>query len=445
MSLDDKSTSSHLMRYGKTAGTAASLIARIAGEKYFGVKDGRDIHALEIMEALASLRGPMMKIGQILATIPEAVPAEYAAELQKLQSNAPPMGQAFVRRRMKNELGDNWENKFASFDMNPAAAASLGQVHRAKGIDGRELACKLQYPNMSSAVESDLGQLGLLMGIFEKYDKTINTEQIKEELTTRFREELDYRLESRNCRIFSRILGSYDFVNIPEVFDQVSTSRLLTSSWLQGKSFMESMQENQEVKNSLAYNLFRSWYKPFYNFGVIHGDPHPGNYTYRDDLSINLLDFGCIRIFPPQFAGGVIDLYRSLQNNDIELAVHAYETWGFSGLGNEQLEALNMWARFLYDPLLDDRIRVIGKAEGGVYGREIAIEVHKKLRKSGTVKIPREFVFMDRAALGLGSVFIRLQAELNWHNAFNELIENFSVKRIEKNQKGLNQIKVIDI
>ena len=187
-------------------------------------------------------------------------------------------------------------------------------------------------------------------------------------------------------------------------------------------------------------NMFRAWYVPLYFYGTIHGDPHLGNYTVREDDSINLLDFGCIRVFPPAFVGGVIDLYRALQKNDNALAVHAYETWGFKGLNKEQIDILNIWARFLYDPILDDKVRVIGETKQGVYGREKAREVHEKLRAAsktgGSVAIPREFVFMDRAALGLGSVFIHLQAEINWHNLFNEMIDGFDVKALAKSQKA---------
>ena len=121
--------------------------------------------------------------------------------------------------------------------------------------------------------------------------------------------------------------------------------------------------------------------------------------------------------------------------NDEARAVYAYETWGFKDLSKEQVDTLNIWARFLYDPVMDDKIRMIGEAKGGVYGRETAQKVHKKLRELGTITLPREFVFMDRAALGLGSVFIHLKAEVNWYNLFNELIQDFEVETLRKRQK----------
>jgi predicted unusual protein kinase regulating ubiquinone biosynthesis (AarF/ABC1/UbiB family) len=156
------------------------------------------------------------------------------------------------------------------------------------------------------------------------------------------------------------------------------------------------------------------------------------------DNSINLIDFGCIRVFPAKFVGGVIDLYQSLMSNDIKQSVHAYETWGFKNLSKEQIETLNIWARFLYAPVMEDKVRPIGEVSGGIYGRETAEKVHKKLRElskgNGGVSIPREFVFMDRAALGLGSVFLHLKAEINWYRVFNELISDFDIQKLEKRQ-----------
>jgi predicted unusual protein kinase regulating ubiquinone biosynthesis (AarF/ABC1/UbiB family) len=154
----------------------------------------------------------------------------------------------------------------------------------------------------------------------------------------------------------------------------------------------------------------------------------------QSDDSINLLDFGCVRVFRPEFVGGVIDLYNALMKKDTALAVHAYETWGFSNLKKDQIEILNVWASFLYGPLMDDKVRVIGDTKNGVYGRETAQKVHQKLKEVGGVTVPREFVFMDRAALGLGSVFIHLKSEINWHRLFEDMIDGFSLADMRKKQ-----------
>lgn len=436
---DEQSTiGGRIARYGKVSRTMAGLGARLIGEKYLGLKIEREDHAEQLTMALGNLKGPMMKIGQILATIPEALPTEYAETFQQLQSNAPSMGWPFVRRRMKTELGSNWQSKFKNFEQEAAAAASLGQVHKAVTLDGQNIACKLQYPDMQSAIEADLKQLKIIFSIFERYDKTIKTDNIHTELAARLHEELDYKLEAKYTALYHHLLKDEPNVHVPKVIEKLSTDRLFCTTWLDGEKILNYKTAPQEERNQIAMNMFRAWYVPLYNNGLIHGDPHLGNYSVRpDDLSINLLDFGCVRIFPPKFIGGVIDLYHALQDNDLERSVHAYKTWGFKGLSKEQIEVLNVWARFLYGPILDDKVRPIGEVTNGVYGRETAKEVHLKLREMGTINIPQEFVFMDRAALGLGSVFLHLKAEINWHNVFNEMIDGFNLEKLEQQQSSV--------
>lgn len=427
--------SGRVKRYGRVSTTVAGLAARMAGEKFLGIKIERGKHADDLMQALGSLKGPIMKIGQILATIPEALPPEYAESFKQLQSNAPPMGWPFVRRRMRAELGPDWESRFKTFSHDAAAAASLGQVHRAVTQSGKDVACKLQYPDMQSAISADLNQLKIIFSIYERYDKAIKTSNIYDELTARLYEELDYSLEARYQKLYGFMLKDEKHVHVPEVIDDLSTKRLLTSSWMDGNKILSYIDAPIEERNAIALNMFRAWYVPLYFYGIIHGDPHLGNYSIRQDHSVNLLDFGCVRVFRPEFVGGVIDLYNALMTDNIKLAVHAYETWGFTNLSKDQIETLNIWARFLYAPLMDDKVRVIGDTKNGVYGRETAQKVHQRLREVGGVTVPREFVFMDRAALGLGSVFIHLKAEVNWHRLFEDMIQNFDLAKVKTRQK----------
>src|SRR6187551_2683808 len=162
-------------RYASVGRNVGGVAARMAGARFLGLDLDRARNAAELAAALGGLKGPIMKVAQLLATIPEALPPEYITELTKLQSQAPPMGWAFVRRRMQAELGPDWQEKFASFQHHPAAAASLGQVHRAKALDGSALACKLQYADMESAVEADIKQLEILFAIRRRFDPAIDT------------------------------------------------------------------------------------------------------------------------------------------------------------------------------------------------------------------------------------------------------------------------------
>ena len=432
---DEDSLPSRLKRYARVGSTMSGLAVRLAGNQLFGVPLDRPEHAAEITAALGGLKGPLMKVAQIMATVPDMLPEEYTAELAQLQHNAPSMGWPFVKRRMSAELGSDWQRRFASFERTAAAAASLGQVHRAVAHDGTRLACKLQYPDMASAVEADLQQLKVVFAIYRRYDRAIDPSNIHAELSARLREELDYRREAKQIQLYGRMLADEPGAHVPEPVADLSSDRLLTMTWLDGEPILASVDRHKELRNSVAANMFRAWYVPFYRYGVLHGDPHLGNYTVRPDGSVNLLDFGCIRIFPASFIGAVIDLYWALRRNDRDLAVHAYETWGFSHLSHDVIEILNQWARFLYGPLMEDRMQPIQEEGGVMYGARVAGKVQRELREKGGVTPPREFVLMDRAAIGLGSVFTRLRAELNWHRMFHDLIEGFDATTIAGRQE----------
>jgi predicted unusual protein kinase regulating ubiquinone biosynthesis (AarF/ABC1/UbiB family) len=426
-----------LARYAQVGTTVGGLAARLATSRYLGVGLDQDRHARDLGAALGGLKGPLMKAAQLLATIPNAVPDSYAVQFAELQSNAPPMGWPFVRRRMAAELGGGWENRFAEFSHEAAHAASLGQVHKAEHSDGRALACKLQYPDMRSAVEADLDQLRIALSLYQRTDGAVNMSYIQQELAARLREELDYELEAAHVRLYRLMLKGVPGVHLPEVVDALSTRRLLTMTWLEGGRLLDVVDLDQERRDAIAHNLFHCWYVPLYRFGVLHGDPHLGNYTVRSDDAINLLDFGCIRIFEAKFIGGVIALYEAVRDGDEAKAVHAYETWGFTGLSRQTIATLNRWAQFIYGPLLDDRLRTINEGnenERGVYGARVANQVHRELRQQGGVTPPREFVFMDRAAIGLGSVFMRLGARLNWHALFESLIDGFTEAAMARRQ-----------
>ena len=426
-------------RYAKVSTNMGGIAAKFAGARFFGMNLDNAKNAAELAEALGGLKGPLMKVAQLLSTIPDALPPEYTTELAKLQASAPPMGWAFVKRRMRAELGPEWQTRFAEFGREPAAAASLGQVHRATAHDGRVLACKLQYPDMASAVEADLKQLQMLFSLHRRMSPAIDTREIAKEISARVREELDYAREAAHIAVYQEILADYDQVRVPSVIEDLSTRRLLTMGWLTGKPLLEYKEHSQEERNLLARTMFHAWWHPFSHHGVIHGDPHLGNYTVFEQegtpAGINLLDYGCIRVFPEAFVEGVVELYRGLLEEDNDRVVAAYERWGFQNLKKEIIEVLNIWARFIYGPLLTDRVRSIADGVSAAeYGRKEAFKVHSALKQLGPVTVPQEFVFMDRAAIGLGGVFLHLRAQLNFFQLFNEQIEGFEAATVRRRQ-----------
>jgi predicted unusual protein kinase regulating ubiquinone biosynthesis (AarF/ABC1/UbiB family) len=298
---------------------------------------------------------------------------------------------------------------------------------------------------MESAVEADLQQLGWLLALRRRIDPAIDTSEIGQEIGARLREELDYHREAKHVALYGAMLADEDAIGVPKVHLELSTRRLLTLDWMQGTRMLEHKEDDLASRNRLATAMFTAWWHPFSRFGIIHGDPHLGNYTVFDEKAgkgharpagINLLDYGCIRIFPPGFVGGVVDLYRGLERGDEDLVVKAYETWGFKNLTRGLIEALNIWAGFIYGPLLDDRVRTIADGvKPSEYGRREAFRVHQALREKGPVTVPREFVFMDRAAIGLGAVFLHLRAELNFYRLFNQAIDEFSLTKVAGRQK----------
>lgn len=439
--MDDEANrfSARAARYARVGTNVGGVAARMAGARFLGTSGTDAELAAQLVRALGGLKGPMMKVAQMLATIPDLLPPEYAEALQALQADAPPMGAAFVKRRMQAELGPDWRGQFAEFDLHPAAAASLGQVHRAKSHEGTLLACKLQYPDMASAVEADLKQLEFLFSLHRRLRPAIDTREVIKEIAARVREELDYDREARHAALYAEMLRPATDVRVPGVAAELSTKRLLTMNWLEGKKLLAFVGAPEEVRNRVGCAMHKAWWHPFGQFGVIHGDPHLGNYTvFLEDAAvggINLLDYGCIRIFPPRFVGGVIDLYRGLLEGDRARVVHAYETWGFRGLSKDLVDILNIWARFIYGPLLEDRARTIADGVSpALYGRREAFQVHKALQEKGPVKMPREFVFMDRAAIGLGGAFLHLGARLNFHRMFEAAIADFSLAAVGQRQ-----------
>ena len=424
--------SKRVARYANLGTSAGNIALKFLGTRLLNKEHEKN--AEDLKNILGSLKGPIMKIAQLLSTVPDLLPEEYVNELTKLQSNAPPMGWNFVKRRMKNELGFDWLDSFDSFEKEPFAAASLGQVHRAV-YKGENVVCKLQYPDMNSIVDADVNQLKLIFSIYKKIDTSIDTSEIQKEISVRIKEELEYKQEQKHIQLFNLIFNEFNEVRIPKVYKEISTNRLISMNFLPGNKLLHFKKYPHAVRQKIAKNMFTAWYYPFYKYGVIHGDPHLGNYSSDKNANINLLDFGCIRVFKPSFVKGVIDLYHAIKNNDTDLAIHAYESWGFENISKDLIDVLNIWAKFLYSPLMENKLRKMQDTNSSTYGAEAASKVHRELKKIGGVKPPREFVFMDRAAIGLGSVFLHLDAKLNWYKLFHELIDGFNEDSLKKRQR----------
>lgn len=435
---DDEASNliSRAKRYAGVSSGLAGVAARGVG-RWLGGKGLLDAgNARDAARVLGGLHGPLMKVAQVAGTLPDVFPPDFAAELAKLQSNAPEMGVAFVRRRMAAELGRDWAAKFKSFDLKAAHAASLGQVHRALGHDGRRLACKLQYPDMESAVEADLAQLKTVLALQRAAERHLDLREIAAEVTERIREELDYAREAAHMRLFGVMLRGHERIAVPEPVGALSTRRLLTMTWLDGAPFREAVKAPQARRDDVARALYAAWWEPLYRFAVVHGDAHLGNYTLRADGGINLLDFGCVRVFPARVPDALIDLYRALRDDDRVLAARAYAKWGFAEVTDDLVDKMDVWARLVFGPLLHDRTRAIAEDEGlFANGAQQIWALKQRLREGSTVRPPREFVFIARAIVGLGAALVHLDARLNWQRMFEALIEGFDAEQVARRQR----------
>jgi predicted unusual protein kinase regulating ubiquinone biosynthesis (AarF/ABC1/UbiB family) len=412
---------SQFLRSGKILSQFGFEGAKFALARTFGKEDVNG-SLMNLKDILGNSKGPIMKIAQILGTIPDLLPEDQAQIFRELQTSAPPMGASFVKRRMKGELGAHWESLFESFDYVSCFAASLGQVHKAVTLDGQNVACKLQYPDMQNAVEADLNQLKLLFKGFHAFNQGLDTSAIVAEIGDRLREEVDYLFESQMLKTFGEIFKDSPHIHIPKPIAHLTTPRLLTMTWLKGESVLWAQEQELDLRAKIADNLFYAWYYPFYTQGFIHADPHFGNYSMTHEGDINIFDFGCVRKFERNFIESVLMLFEGLLKKDDKICLNAYEKWGFEGLSLEIVPTLNLWANLLYGPLLEDKIRPLQENHSGVSGKETLFQVLSDLKKSGKLKIPREFIFLDRATVGIGSALLRLKIEKNWHQGFLDLL-----------------------
>jgi predicted unusual protein kinase regulating ubiquinone biosynthesis (AarF/ABC1/UbiB family) len=279
-----------------------------------------------------------------------------------------------------------------------------------------------------------------VFALHRRLNPVIDTHEMAKEIGDRVREEVDYHREAKHAALYGDILANFEDVHVPRVRPELSTGRLLTMDWLEGRKLLDFKRAAESARNRIAEAIFKAWWIPFSRFGVIHGDAHLGNYSVfrradEEAAGINLLDYGCVRIFPAKFVGGVVELYEGLLQNDFDRTVHAYQTWGFRGLTKDLARTLNIWARFIYAPMLDDRVRSVADGVApSKYGRKEAFTVHQALKQKGPVLVPREFVFMERAAIGLGAAFLHLDARLNFYRLFHGTMGKFSAGELSERQ-----------
>jgi predicted unusual protein kinase regulating ubiquinone biosynthesis (AarF/ABC1/UbiB family) len=288
---------------------------------------------------------------------------------------------------------------------------------------------------MESAVTADLSQLATVLSLQRTVESALDTHDVEAEIAERIREELDYVREAAHMRLFRVMLANEGAIKVPSVVAALSTRRLLTMSWLEGKAVGDFLASPQETRDRIGALLVRAWWVPLLRYGVVHGDPHLGNYTIGTDGALNLFDFGCVRVLPPSFIEGLITLLEGFKAADREATSRAFELLGFGKMTTKQVDAIAPLFRAIYEPLLEDRARPIMEGTGaGDYIVKFAQEKRERFKAAGVIRPPREFVFHQRAMVGLGAVLIQLGTQLNFHQLFKELLGDFSRPALAERQ-----------
>ena len=273
------------------------------------------------------MRGAAMKVGQVLSTvdftaIPPSEREAFKQTLAALRDDVPPLPFAKVSKLVRSELGGPVSSYFADFDEEAFAAASIGQVHRARTRDGRTVAVKVQYPGMAEAVESDLRNLGLLLPLVKRLAPGLDTAALSAELRERVGEELDYEIEAQNHRAMARAWRGHPLAHVPAVDTMLSSRRLLVTELLTGRRFEEVKRLDERERDRFAEIVFRFYFGTLTHLGRASGDPHPGNYLLLDDGRVGFLDFGLMRVIDREYLAGEHALAAAVERDDAE-AVHA--------------------------------------------------------------------------------------------------------------------------
>ena len=311
MADDDKKLSTgRLARFAKLATMSAKLSGEVVSR---GVKRlaGRDEDlsmmgagaAEKLVATLGDLKGLAMKIGQQISMDPDLLTPEVRAVVARLQNQAPPMPWATVRQVLTEQLGKPPEEAYASIEEIPLASASLGQVHRARTHSGVEVAVKIQYPDIASALKSDLDNLGAMVTVMASSARLSKGKEYYAEVRETMMEELDYRLEAHRAQTFARLAAPIVEVTVPKVFEELTTEKVLTLELLHGRTYKEFLNhletESNEERFRASRLLMRAIWGPFLLSGYIHADPHPGNFMLLDDGKIGVLDYGAIKQLSP--------------------------------------------------------------------------------------------------------------------------------------------------
>jgi predicted unusual protein kinase regulating ubiquinone biosynthesis (AarF/ABC1/UbiB family) len=419
------SRASRLLRFGLMSGELA-LSAAAATARQFSKGKRLDLAAAVLTPGnagllarrLATLRGPAMKVGQMLSLqSEEIIPAEFRNALSMLRSQGYAMPDSQLRRVLGREYGKGWEKRFARFDMEPAAAASIGQIHRARTHGGRELALKVQFPGVARSVDSDVNNLASLLRRLDFLPVSLDIDSIAAEAKRQLHLETDYQGEARNLERYAKLVADTPDVAVPRIHRSLTTRRILAMDWMDGDPLENLASEAvpQATRNAIARNLQSLMFRELFEFRFMQTDPNIANYLYLPATQqIGLLDLGSVGEFAPEFTDRYRRVCRALLADDTEGMRAAATEIGYIRTDDppERVQGIIEIIRLVCEPL--SHRGPYDFAGSGMMGRvrDLGLSV---AMKQGLKSPPPETIFLHRKLLGTFLICSRLRARVNVH------------------------------
>ena len=398
---------------------------RDSGEKEQALLDTHVKNALKVVEGSQELRGAFTKLVQMLSMRDDILPNEVLGVLSSVQSSVPPMDYEMIRTQAQRELGQDPQRLFQSFEKEAFAAASLGQVHRATTRDGVAVVVKVQYPGVEETVEQDLQNIKALLRTFTMIGRDvmrqkIDQSEVYQELDERLHEELDYVNEAKNIQTFQELFSDDDEIVIPEVYPELSARRVLTMSEVEGYRFQDILGPaiDSGLKEWVAKKYFQTVWRQIFEFGILHTDPHPGNYLITFHPKLVILDFGSIRVFPNSIRQAYVDLAIAMLADDEDAMSDAFLRLDFLDPEDDPAAMIRIM-RVIFEPILVDKEYDPRDYDSLERGMEIAgIGLENRLFKD-----PGHRIFLGRALVGLDAYLKQLGVVANWREEFERCVD----------------------
>lgn len=379
-----------------------------------------------VAETLGQLKGAVMKVGQMASVAKDILPPEMADALTSLQNDSPPMPFGVIAEQIERELGAHPSLLFASFDEEPFAAASIGQVHRAVVDDGREVVVKVQYPGVDESCDSDLNHLKLTLrmsGFIGTKTHRRAFDELFEEIRERLHEELDYCIEADHVRLFRQMHADDDYIVLPEVVGERSSKRVLTLTYEPGDSLdvLATDKYSPEIRDLIGTNLIQMFGDQLFKYHNLHADPNPGNYAFRTDGRVVLYDYGCVKKLEPRVVSIYRDLADSMYRENYIRSDEMLELLG-ARIPNSPVvpeEFYAEWREILLAPFIEGEFYDYGESSIHERAKERAVSAVKYVN---SFQPSADLVFIDRVLVGLHNNFRTFGPRVRWHDLLREFL-----------------------